>query len=209
MGSWIRTQFDGIGLTQSPPGPHLKALQARFGGTVLLCIDVSGSMYGEPLRQAVVGGERFLAEAYGAHYRCGLVLWNHGVNLFLDPDTPPKQVTARLAAADAGGGNDIVPTLRLGLQVLGPLEGDRVMCIFGDGDVGDRRPAIALSRQLCAMGVRIIVRGLGTGATEALSALTCPGERDDRQLIEDVGGIAAGIASAAAGLTAGRRRPRG
>ena len=204
MGSWIRARFDGIGLTQSPPGPHLKALQARFGGTVLLCIDVSGSMSGEPLRQAVAGGQRFLAEAHGAHYRCGLVLWSDTVNVFLDPDTPPEQVTARLAAARICGGTDIVATLRLGLRVLGPTAGDRVLCVFGDGDLGDRKTAIALARELCAMGIRIIVRGLGPGATEALSALTCPGERDDRQLIENVDGIAAGIASMAAGLTAGR-----
>lgn len=208
MGSWIRARFDGIGLTQSPPGPHLKALQARFGGTVLLCIDVSGSMSGEPLRQAVAGGQRFLAEAHDAHYRCGLVLWSNEVNLFLDPDTPRNLVAARLQEARICGGTDIVATLRLGLRVLGPIEGDRVMCIFGDGDLGNRSAAIALARELCAMGVRIVVRGLGPGATEALSALTCPGERDDRQLIEDVGGIAAGIASMAAGLTAGRR-PRG
>lgn len=206
MSSWIRRQFDGVGLTQSPPGRHLGALQARFGGTVLLCIDVSGSMQGNPAKQAIDGGERFIDEAVGAYYRCGLVLWNHEVALFVAPTEPVTKVRERLREARITGGNNIVPTLKLGKDELGPLTGDRVMCIFGDGDIGSTGPAVKLARELCAMGVRIVVRGLGHGATEALSVLTCPGERDEQQLIEDVGSIGAGIASMATGLRGRRRR---
>jgi hypothetical protein len=39
VASWIRRPFSAPGLTQIPPGPHLRALQGRFGGTVMLCID--------------------------------------------------------------------------------------------------------------------------------------------------------------------------
>jgi hypothetical protein len=205
MSSWIRRQFDSIGLTQSPPGPHLAALQARFGGTVLLCIDVSYSMGGEPLLQAIRGGQQFIDEAVAAYYRCGLVLWNHEVAEFVAPGEPEATVRAALGNAFSTGGTQIVPTLTLGKQVLGPLTGDRVMCIFSDSDIGDLDEAIVLARELCALGVRIVVRGLGRGATDALSVLTCPGERDDKRLIEHVDAIGPGIASMATGLTI--RRP--
>jgi von Willebrand factor type A domain len=205
MSSWIRRQFDSIGLTQSPPGPHLAALQARFGGTVLLCIDVSYSMGGEPLRQAVSGGQQFIDEAVTAHYRCGLVLWSHKVVEFVAPGEPEATVRATLTDAVSTGGTAIVPTLTLGKRVLGSLTGDRVMCIFSDSYIEDLSEAVALARELCAMGVRIVVRGLGQGATDALSVLTCPGERDDHQLIEHVKAIGPGIASMATGLTI--RRP--
>jgi Mg-chelatase subunit ChlD len=206
MSSWVRRQFDGIGLTQSPPGPHLAVLQAKHGGTVLLCIDVSGSMSGEPLRQAVRGGATFLSEAEKAHYRSGLVLWSDRVNRYVPPKKPLKEVRAALESATIQGGTRLSPTLRLALTELGPLTGDRVLCVFSDGGLGDQQEAEALARELCAMGVRIIVRGLGDYVASTLSALACPGTEDTNQVIEDVSHIHTGIASMATGLTTNRRR---
>jgi Mg-chelatase subunit ChlD len=205
MSSWVRRRFDGVGLTQSPPGRHLAALQARYRGTVLLCIDVSGSMSGKPLQQAIAGGSEFLAEAQKAHYRCGLVLWSDTVNRYVPPDAPPKKVRTALEAASIAGGTELSPALRLGLKELGPRTGDRVLCVFSDGGIGDRRKATALARELCAKGVRIIVRGLGHGAATALAELACPGDEDDQRVIDDVNQIGSGIASMARGLSVRRR----
>ncbi|HEY6793022.1 MAG TPA: hypothetical protein VI365_37510, partial [Trebonia sp.] len=64
MASWIRRSFTSPGLTQIPPGPHLGKLQGKYGGgTVMLCIDVSGSMDGRPLTEAVRGARTFVVEA--------------------------------------------------------------------------------------------------------------------------------------------------
>lgn len=206
MASWVRGEFGGVGLTQSPPGPHLAALQARHGGTVLLCLDVSGSMSGEPLRQAVSGGELFLTEAFGAHYRCGLVLWSDVVNSYLPPDSTQDVLVAALRSARVMGGTNLLPTLRACRDVLGPLTGDRVVCVFSDGGIGRVEETRALAAELCAMGIRIIVRGLGSGVADSLAVLACPGRSDDRQVIVDVGDISAGIASMAVGLTRRGRR---
>lgn len=206
MSSWIRSNFDGIGLTQSPPGKYLEVIQRQYGGTVLLCIDVSRSMQGEPLRQAVLGGEQFLDEAVNAYYQCGLVLWNDAVASYVAPDSPLPKVLSTLQRASSSGGTDVVPALRVAKELFAPLDGDRVLCVFGDGD-GCGPEAVRLARELCAMGVRIVVRGLGPGATAALSKLLCPGAaEEDSQVIEDVESIGSGIASMAAGLTGVRRR---
>ncbi|OXM47045.1 vWA domain-containing protein [Amycolatopsis alba] len=205
MSGWVRKRFEGAGLTQSPPGPHFGILQAKYRGTVLLCIDVSGSMRGSPLRQAVDGGIAFLDEAFDAKYDCGLVLWNHDVEAYVRPGSSRAELTNRLEAAVSTGGNNLLPTLRIAKEDLAPLTGDRVLCVFGDGDVGKRGPAVGAARELCALGVRIVVRGLGHGATKALSALVCPGQQDEDRLIEDVRSISAGIASMAKGLTVSRK----
>jgi Mg-chelatase subunit ChlD len=205
MSSWVRRHFDGIGLTQSPPGPHLAALQARLGGTVLLCIDVSYSMSGEPLRQAIAGGSTFLSEANNAHYHCGLALWSDDVHRYVPPTASPATVAKALRTARVVGGTRLSPALRLGIKDLAPLTGDRVLCIFSDGGLADHNEAAALAKQLCAMGVRIIVRGLGHTAAASLSALACPGDTDDNRVIDDVSRIGAGIASMAKGLSARRR----
>lgn len=205
MSSWVRSNFDGIGLTQSPPGKYLKVLQQQYGGTVLLCIDVSGSMSGERLYQAIKGGEQFLHEAADAHYTCGLVLWNHGVERYVAPDARNSEVLGVLRNAVSTGYNDLVPTLLVAKELFQPMRGDRVLCVFGDGDIGSQPTVVPLARELCAMGVRIVVRGLGPGATAALERLLCPGAIEtDSQVIEDVKSIGSGIASMAAGLTAPR-----
>lgn len=207
MSSWVRSNFDGVGLTQSPPGKYLEVLQRQYGGTVLLCIDVSGSMCGEPLRQAIKGGEQFLREAVDAYYRCGLVLWNHEVERYVPPDTRSSKVLGVLRNAESKGGNDFVPTLLIAKELFQSLPGDRVLCVFGDGDIGNQPTVVPLARELCAMGVRIIVRGLGAGAAEQLGRLLCPGAPvENSQVIEDVNAIGSGIASMAAGLTAMRRK---
>ncbi len=206
MSSWVRSNFDGIGLTQSPPGKYLEVLQRQYGGTVLLCIDVSYSMHGEPLRQAIKGGEQFLREAVDAYYKCGLVLWNDDVARYVAPDTRHSKVLGALRSAVSAGGTDLVPALLVAKKLFKSLPGDRVLCVFGDGNIGGEK-AVPLARELCAMGVRIVVRGLGRGATANLDRLLCPGAPEpNSQVIEDVNSIGSGIASMAAGLTAMRRK---
>lgn len=205
MSTWIRRNFDGIGLTQSPPGPHLAALRKRYRGTVMLCIDVSWSMEGEPLREAVSGGVTFLEEAGRAHYDCGLVLWSSRIERSLPPHAPLAEVVDTLRAASLGGGTDVVPALLRCKEVYEQMQGDRVVCIFSDGEIPRIAEAERIARELCAMGVRIVVRGLGPQAATTLGRLTCPGSGDDdRQVIVDVADLRAGIASMAGGLTKNR-----
>ncbi|GFJ86592.1 vWA domain-containing protein [Phytohabitans rumicis] len=124
MSDWIRRPFAGIGLTQCPPGRHLRKLQERYGGSVLLCIDVSGSMACADggartrLQHAVAGAERFVAEALAAHYAIGLVLWHHQVAGFVPLTRDPAPVLTALRSAVAAGGNDVTHTLRLGMREL-------------------------------------------------------------------------------------------
>jgi VWA domain-containing protein len=208
MNSWVRKRFEGIGLTQSPPGPHLAALQAKYTGTVLLCIDVSGSMSGEPLSQAVVGGRKFVDEALSARYDCGLVLWSDAVNAYLPAGTDRAQLTHQLAVASICGGTNPLPALELAKRDLAPLPNDRVLCIFSDGGWGHSQETVDAAHELCAMGVRIIVRGFGHVAADSLHTLLCPDSAPGEiaaTLIEDVQDISGAIASMARSLTV--RRP--
>ena len=86
MADWIRRSFSSVGLTQIPPGPHFRAVQNRFGGgVVMLCIDVSGSMDGQPIREAVRGAKTFVSEAVQARYEVGVMLWNTRVTALAEP----------------------------------------------------------------------------------------------------------------------------
>ncbi|WP_326561238.1 vWA domain-containing protein [Micromonospora sp. NBC_01796] len=207
MPDWIRRSYTGVGLTQYRPGRHLKALQEPHLGTVILCIDVSGSMGmidggRTRLAHAVAGAERFIADAVAHHYRVGLVLWNHEVHQFVPVAQGESAVRSALQSAPISGGNNIEPTLSLGIRELGPLRGDRVLAIFGDGDIGPSEPAVARSREAAALGIRIIVRGLGEHSAAQLNLIATEGtdEGGTAAVVRDAADLERGIASMALSL---------
>lgn len=210
MPDWIRRPYTGIGLTQSPPGRHLSALQARFCGSVLLCIDVSGSMACADdgartrLAHACAGAERFVAEALAANYATGLILWHHNVAGFVPLTRDAAPVLAALRSAVASGGNDITHTLTLGMRELAGRTGDRVLAIFGDGDIGPVQPSLVLAKKAHADGIRIIVRGLGEHAAAALGAIAS--DPAETAVVASIDGLATGISSMVASMTALGRR---
>src|SRR6266567_2712087 len=98
MADWVRRSFSSAGLTQIPPGRHLRALQDRFGGgVVMLCIDVSGSMDGKRILEAVRGAKTFVHEAVEARYKVGVMLWNTQVVALSEPTANGKAALKTLA----------------------------------------------------------------------------------------------------------------
>jgi uncharacterized protein with von Willebrand factor type A (vWA) domain len=203
MAGWLRRAYDAPVLTQYPTGRHLAAVQARFGGSVVVCLDVSGSMYGDPLTQAILGCERFVDEALEARYEVAMLFWHHGVagNTGLSRDR--QELTRFLRTATAGGGNDIVPTLDRSQALLKYRRGDRVVAIFGDGDLGDEAAARRKADALRAGNIRIITCGLGLASAESLDVIST--ETGDGPRVAQVDDIADSIAGMASGL---RRRGR-
>ena len=66
---WTRKSFSSDGVTEYPVGPNFERLRSRFGGAVILALDVSGSMQGDRIGKAVNGCGRFIDEAVEAGYR--------------------------------------------------------------------------------------------------------------------------------------------
>lgn len=194
---WVRRDFTAVGVTQHPPGRHLDRLQEPYSGKVLLCIDVSGSMYSR-LHHAVAGARTFVDEAVAAGYQVGLVLWDDGVHRHVPLARKPGDVRRALDSAAIAGGTNVTPTLELGIRELSGLRGDRVMAIFGDGDIGPVAPAVDAARRAAAAGIRIIVRGLGDYAAQQLNLIAT--DAQEATVLRSDGDIAAGIAAMASGI---------
>ncbi|MGA5464324.1 vWA domain-containing protein [Mycobacterium sp. NPDC050041] len=196
MATWVRESFDSHGLTQHAAGPHLAKIQELASGWVVLCIDVSGSMWGSPIRQACDGARRFLADAAQNGYRVALLEWHHGVSGYYGFNTGLVELDRILMTGlHASGGNDIVPTLELCERELGTYRGDRVVAIFGDGDLGNASSAQTKAADLHSNGIRILTLGLGEGAATALNVISS--ERLDAPRVVDSGELANGIAALA------------
>ena len=199
MAGWIRRSFSAAGLTQIPPGPHLSALQGRFGGTVMLCIDVSGSMDGTPVAEAARGALEFVSEAVAAHYQVGVMLWNTDVVALAEPSADGAAASRLLASVTgAYGGTSLLAPLNRCHQILGEHSGDRVVAIFGDGDLGPRDLVLAKVAQMKADDIRFVTRGLGTVAAREYARVSS--EDPTEVEVSQVENLAAGIAGMAASL---------
>ena len=197
---WVRRNYDGVGVTQYRPGQYLRAVQEHYLGKVLLCIDVSGSMSGEPLRQAIMGGVGFVKEALGAAYRCGLLLWSDKVDVHVPLTAGEGEIFAALRNASTCGGTRLAPALRTAIAELAPLAGDRVCCIFSDGDISDPQRAAQLADRARSAGIRFVVRGLGACAAAGLSDVVGADGNVTEQVVTDIGQVRGGITSMARSL---------
>ena len=201
MPDWIRRSFTSPGLTQIPPGPYLGKLQRKYsGGTVILCIDVSGSMSGNALTEAVRGAKTFVAEALTARYKVGILLWNHEVVDFEEPAEDGKRALTLLDRATAGGANNLLLPLMLCHEVLDRAEDDpdRVVAIFGDGDIHPKQEVLAKVTRMKTENIRFVTRGLGHAAAHAFAEISS--EQNAQVLVSGVTDLAEGIATMAASL---------
>ncbi len=195
---WTRKSFSSDGVTEHPVGPHFQRLRSRFGGAVILALDVSGSMQGDRIKKAVKGCQRFIDEAVDAGYQVGVILWHHDVEGVEPPGSSPKAAQSLLSRAVAAGGNNAVPFLTLAHRQLMAIDvGDRVVAIFGDGDLGDRRTAESKAAELTSDNIRILTCGLGEGSAQELAAIStetvAPRTATSENLADSIASMAQGL----------------
>lgn len=208
MPGWIRRSFTSPGLTQIPPGRHIDALRSRYeGGVVMLCIDVSGSMDGKRILEAVRGAEQFVAEAVGARYKVGLMLWNTTVVELAEPTSDGNGAVKILSRTDhAAGGNDLIGPLNRCHQVLNRFKDapDRVVALFGDGDLTPKDQVLRKVTQMKQENIRFVTRGLGHYAAAEFGEISS--EEPASAAVDNVENLADGIAAMASSLKKKRNR---
>jgi uncharacterized protein with von Willebrand factor type A (vWA) domain len=204
MADWIRRPFSAPGLTQIPTGPYLRVIQDQYGGTVMLCIDVSGSMHGRPIAEAVRGAQTFVEEAVAAHYRVGVMLWTDRIEALAEPENDGARASRLLSKAKAGGGNNLIGPLEKCDRILGKFTGDRVVALFGDGDLTPKSRVLKKVAEMKADNIRFITRGLGRAAAREFGEISS--EEPSAATVSGVDDLAAGIAGMAKGLKG--KKPR-
>lgn len=205
--SWTRRVFASAGLTQTPAGPHLAALQRRHGGgTVVLMIDVSGSMNGVPILEAIKGALQFVDEAVAAGYATGVLLWNTSVVAACPPELTGDDARNVLRpVGSAYGGNNLLGPLQTCHRMLSEFSGDRVVALFGDGDLTPETQVLQYVQVMKADNIRFVTRGLGAQAGREFGKIS--DEAAETARVESVEQLADEIAGMATSLRApGLRR---
>jgi len=206
VATWTRKVFDCAGLTQVPPGPALELIQNRHRvGVVMLLIDVSGSMSGDPLLQAVLGAKQFVGEAVEANYQVGVMLWNTHVVAMSMPSADAGPAMAVLNSAMAGGDTHLIGPLARAHEVLDGFVGDRVVAIFGDGDLTPKADVMVKVALMKSQNIRFVTRGLGIIAAREFGEIS--DEEAEQSRVDRVEDLAQSIAGMATALRIPRSSP--
>lgn len=204
MATWTKKKFGAHPVTESPPGANLERLQASLSGAVVLALDVSGSMSGARLSEAQEGCRRFIDEAVGDGYSVSVVLWHHDVVGWSPLERSSRSAYDLLDSARASGGNAIVPCLELAQGMLMEMPAsDRVLAIFGDGDLGPVEAAKKGAARMKEDGIRIITCGLGLASAKSLAVISEEGDGAPR--VADTGRISDAIVGMTASLVSKRK----
>lgn len=174
----------------------------------MLCIDVSGSMDGNPIREAVRGAKKFVSEAVEAHYKVGVMLWNTRVTDLAEPASDGKGAMKLLGRTNsAAGGTRLIDPLNDCHKILDRFKDapDRVVALFGDGDIPPKDLVLRKVAEMKAEDIRFVTRGLGRRAAAEFGEISS--EEPSSASIDDVAELADGIATMAASLK--MKRPRG
>ena len=101
--------------------------------TLLLVLDVSGSVGGRGLEQLKVAA-RAAGEALRSDDRVGLVTFSDRVRLGLEPSASADELPAALSRVRAGGATALYDATFTGLTLRERTEGRTLMLVFSDGD---------------------------------------------------------------------------
>jgi hypothetical protein len=106
------------------------------------------------------------------------MLWNTGVADLSEPTDDGMAAMKLLGRTEhAGGGTNLLRPLEQCHQILDRFKGkDRVVAIFGDGDLGPRQLVLTKVAQMKAEDIRFVTRGLGGVAAREFAEVSSEDE---------------------------------
>lgn len=164
-GAWIAAI---LLVSLSAAGPRARLWLPVRDGSVILCVDTSGSMAATdvaPTRaDAAQNAMRAFVAQAPAGVAVGIVSFAGDAQLVLSPTREHDRVTASLAAIPApNGATAIGDALTLSLRSL-PARGKRVIVLITDGENNAGEDPIEASKALAAAHVTLYTIGIGTNS---------------------------------------------
>jgi uncharacterized protein YkwD/uncharacterized protein YegL len=136
---------------------------------VILVLDHSGSMDGEPLLQAKLAAQAFVNEMDLSVDRVGVVEFSDSASLIQDLSNNPEIINASIENIAQGGGTDISSGLTVAFDVLQAntrADAQSVVVLLSDG----QSDALFVADTVKAAGIKLITVGLGDADETALKS---------------------------------------
>jgi len=153
-------------------GPHFIARVPTHDGTVVLCIDTSGSMRATDLSptraEAAKAAARAFVDEVPDGTRIGIVSFSSGANAILSPTDDRDAVHEALARIPPpDGATAIGDALAVAAQAMPPA-GRRIIVLLTDGINNRGADPIGVSQNLGQHGIRIETVGVGSSGSGEL-----------------------------------------
>lgn len=180
----LRRRYAGHGITNHPPGRYFDELSDLYAGKLLMVMDVSGSMEGRRLNEAVAGARELLGKAVSESYIVGVISFSGRAHMELDLTTDLRAVDRALRRLKVDWtGTRMSTGIGLAHKTLLKRRGERVMAIFSDGEDESPRSVLAAAAAARSDEVRIIATLGGTADPAFMREVT--GEGEDLEVVAD------------------------
>jgi Ca-activated chloride channel family protein len=147
-------------------GPRVHAAIPVRGGSVVLCVDTSGSMAAadvQPTRaDAALAAMRAFVDRTPEQTAIGLVAFAGGAQEISPPTRDRDQVRTGLAAIPAPNGATAIGDALTVAQRMLPKSGHRVVVLITDGENNAGTDPMQAARMLAARGITLYTIGIGT-----------------------------------------------
>lgn len=165
IGAWIAA----VGLLVfALSGPHIRAAVPSLGGSVVLCVDTSGSMNAtdvDPTRaQAALAAMRAFINQAPAQTAIGIIAFGSGAQVLTQPTRDRDQIENALDEIPApNGATAIGDALALARRILPPT-GARAVVLITDGENNAGSDPMVAARALGTSHIPLYTIGIGTNS---------------------------------------------
>jgi Ca-activated chloride channel family protein len=149
-------------------GPRVRAMVPSLGGSVVLCVDTSGSMTAgdvAPTRaQAALAAMKAFIDRAPAHTAIGIISFATDAQVLAQPTRDRDQIQNALDAIPApNGATAIGDALALARRIL-PATGARAVVLITDGENNAGADPMGAARALGAAHIPLYTIGIGTNS---------------------------------------------
>jgi uncharacterized protein YegL len=172
--------------------------------TVLIVIDVSGSMSGTPMQKAKEAARDFLAKVDLSFFSVGIVAVANEVRTLCPPSQNAKEIGAAInrldcGVEDVGYGNSAQP-FSDALRYFSAVSGAKFMVVLADGVWNDQPHAVREAKRCHAANIGIAALGFGSADRVFLRNIaSC----DENAMFTDLNKIGESFSTIAQVLTSG------
>jgi uncharacterized protein YegL len=135
---------------------------------ILLVIDTSGSMEGQPLEDAKEEVKKVCKDLKDSGYRMGLIQFGAAVSVVHPLTEDLRKIQKAVEPLYADNGTPMAEGIFLALEQLANVTGNRVAILVSDGLPNDELLALNAAEQLKARGITLYTISIGNAGAEFL-----------------------------------------
>ena len=153
--------------------PPEKEAQVTMQSSVVLSLDVSGSMRGAPIKEAKEAAREFLRKSNMAHTLISVVSFGDNATLACGLTGEEGEILAAIDGLNVRGQTDMAGGLELAYRELSDRVDPRYVVLLTDGKPHNAQRTGRIAKKICDEGIHLITIGTKGASESFLRKLAC------------------------------------